>query len=69
MSRQIFISYRRDDSSGSAGRLFDRLKLRFGEENIFFDVESISGGSDFIKAIRENVGGCDVASKAGCETA
>ena len=28
--REIFISYRRDDSAGYAGRIFDYLKAVFG---------------------------------------
>ena len=43
----IFISYRRDDSAYAAGRLYDRLSARFGEENIFMDVEGLDPGEDF----------------------
>jgi hypothetical protein len=31
MASKIFISYRRDDSAGTAGRLHDRLAEAFGE--------------------------------------
>jgi hypothetical protein len=31
----IFISYRREDSAGHAGRLFDRLGAKFGRERVF----------------------------------
>jgi len=31
----IFISYRREDSAGHAGRLFDRIRERFGDESVF----------------------------------
>ena len=31
----LFISYRREDSAGYAGRLFDMLIAEFGKENIF----------------------------------
>src|ERR1700736_3240698 len=37
MSRQIFISYRREDSSASAGRLFDILRNHFAANQIFMD--------------------------------
>ena len=37
----IFISYRRDDTGGYAGRLFDRLSTHFGRGNIFMDVDTI----------------------------
>jgi len=37
----VFISYRRQESSGLAGRLYDRLADRFGEDQVFMDVDSI----------------------------
>ena len=37
----IFISYRRDDASGYAGRLYDRLVAQFGAHRVFMDVEGI----------------------------
>jgi formylglycine-generating enzyme required for sulfatase activity len=60
MSGQIFISYRRNDSAGSAGRLCDRLIAHFGRNNIFMDVDSLPPGVDFVKAIRNSVGSSDV---------
>ena len=57
---KIFISYRRDDSSGYAGRLFDHLAAHFGAERIFMDVDTIQPGEDFRKAIENAVGTCDV---------
>jgi len=39
MSR-IFISYRRDDSAGYAGRLYDRLSERFGQGKILMDIDT-----------------------------
>lgn len=56
----IFISYRRDDSAGHAGRLFDRLAARFGKDSVFMDVEGIEAGVDFVETIEKAVGGCDV---------
>jgi hypothetical protein len=58
---KIFISYRRDDSGGHAGRLFDHLTARFGTQQIFMDVDTIQPGADFRKAIENAVGSCDVA--------
>jgi hypothetical protein len=58
---KIFISYRRDDSSGYAGRLFDHLTAHFGAQSVFMDIDTIRPGEDFRKAIREAVGSCDVA--------
>jgi hypothetical protein len=56
----IFISYRRGDSQGSAGRLFDDLKRRFPQEQIFIDVDSIAIGEDFQDAIERYVTSCHV---------
>src|SRR3954470_24092090 len=43
----IFISYRRRDTGNTAGRLSDNLKLRFGPQSVFFDVERIGAGVNF----------------------
>jgi len=56
----IFISYRRDDSAGYAGRLYDRLAAHFGAERVFMDVEGIEPGLDFVDAIEEAVSSCRV---------
>jgi hypothetical protein len=58
--RAIFISYRRDDSQGEAGRLFDDLVRAYGEASVFMDVDGIAPGLDFRKAIDDNVAGCGV---------
>lgn len=60
MNGQIFISYRRDDASYPAGRLYDNLHIRFPQNEIFMDVDSIKPGIDFVKTIEERVGACDV---------
>jgi hypothetical protein len=60
MSGQIFISYRRKDSAASAGRLYDRLSGRFRSNRIFFDVDNIPPGVDFVETIEQSVGSCDV---------
>ncbi|MBV8549910.1 MAG: toll/interleukin-1 receptor domain-containing protein [Acidobacteriaceae bacterium] len=57
---RIFISYRREDSSGYAGRLFDRLEDRFGRRNLFMDIDSLAPGVDFVEVINSNVSACDV---------
>jgi len=56
---RIFISYRRDDSAGHAGRLYDRLKEHFGPEQIFMDIDTIKPGLDFVEAVQQAVGSCD----------
>jgi TonB family protein len=56
----IFVSYRRSDSQGEAGRLFDDLVKHFGEYMVFMDVAGIEAGRDFRKAIEESVAKCGV---------
>lgn len=56
----IFISYRREDAEGQAGRLFDDLVSRFGEDSVFMDVTGIEPGRDFRRAIDEQVASCGV---------
>jgi hypothetical protein len=60
MSGQIFISYRRDESRWSARSLYDRLAARFDRTHIFIDIDAIALGEDFLKAIENKVGECDV---------
>jgi TonB family protein len=59
-SSKIFISYRREDSAGHTGRLYDRLSAYFGEDQIFMDIEHIEAGEDFVQAIQEAVGECEI---------
>jgi DNA-binding beta-propeller fold protein YncE len=56
----IFISYRREDCAGHAGRLYDRLAEHFGEQRVFMDIDAIEPGVDFAERIAEAVGACDV---------
>jgi hypothetical protein len=53
----IFISYRREDTPGHAGRLYDALNRRFGEEQVFMDLD-MEPGVDFVREINEAVGSC-----------
>lgn len=55
----IFISYRRDDSSGYAGRLFDQISAHFGADHVFMDVAAIHPGSDFGEVIEKRIANCD----------
>lgn len=57
---RIFISYRRDDTAGHSGRLADHLTRHFGESEIFRDIEHIAPGRDFVEAIEQEVGSCDI---------
>jgi hypothetical protein len=58
--RGIFISYRRQQSSHLAGRLYDRLTDRFGEGQVFIDVDTIEPGVDFAEEISRAVAACKV---------
>ena len=60
-SPKVFLSYRRDDTAGHAGRLFDQINSHFGDRvKIFMDVDSIAPGEDFIHVIENAVGACEV---------
>jgi hypothetical protein len=56
----IFISYRRLDTSALAGWLHDRLAGRFGDEQVFRDVDAIVVGADFTDVIVQAVSSCEV---------
>jgi TIR domain len=65
---RIFLSYRREDASGHAGRLFDFLSLGgvggeapgFRRDQIFMDIDTMAPGVDFRRVIAQAVGSCDV---------
>jgi TIR domain len=58
---KVFISYRREDSAGHAGRLFDRISSHFGDTvKIFMDIDSITPGEDFVNVIENAVGSCAI---------
>jgi hypothetical protein len=56
----IFISYRRDDSEGHAGRLFEDLVDHFGNHSVFMDVAGLEPGRDFRTAIDDKLSSCSV---------
>jgi TIR domain len=56
----IFVSYRRQESADLAGRLSDRLADRFGEDQVFIDVDTIELGVDFAEEISRAVAACQV---------
>lgn len=57
---KIFVSYRREDSQYQTGRICDQLILRFGRDNIFYDVDAIPVGVNWRKYIEEKVQQCDI---------
>jgi len=60
MAAKVFISYRRADSAGYAGRVMDRLDREFGRDLVFMDVDAIPLGTNFSKVLHEEVAKCSV---------
>jgi hypothetical protein len=56
---QVFLSYRRGDVGGHAGRLTDALRQRLGADSVFQDVVAIAPGQDFTVAIDRALDDCD----------
>jgi hypothetical protein len=56
----IFVSYRRADSSHAAGRIFDALSVKYGEDRLLFDVDTIPIGADFHQHIMRYLIECGV---------
>ncbi len=55
---KLFISYRRADTQDLADHLYDRLSSEFGKQNVFRDVTTIQGGSDWRKEIKKGLRDC-----------
>ena len=51
----IFISYRRGESAGYAGRLQESLERRVGKGTVFRDVDDLAPGQDFVNAITDRL--------------
>jgi hypothetical protein len=56
----VFISYRREDSAGFAGRIYDRLIKQLDPKSVFLDVDNIQPGLDFFDVLDEKLRVCDV---------
>lgn len=52
---RLFISYRRDDAAGDAGRLADHLYRRFGADRVFLDIDTIEPGRDFVRVLENSL--------------
>jgi TIR domain len=59
MAGNIFINYRREESSHVAGRLHDSLAPTFGGHKLFMDVDNIPVGRDFEEYLNSQVTACD----------
>jgi hypothetical protein len=57
---KIVISYRREDTAGVTGRLYDRLRGHYGRDAVFQDIDAIPPGIDFRGYIDEALQGADV---------
>jgi YARHG domain/TIR domain len=55
----IMVSYRRVDQEDMAGRIADFLMRKYGEDSVFFDVDSIPAGAEYLDLIRTTIAGCD----------
>jgi hypothetical protein len=58
----MFVSYRRSDSAGHAGRLQDALNRKFGRDHVFFDVVDVEGSIDFAAAINDAISKAEVVA-------
>jgi hypothetical protein len=58
---RVFLSYRRGDAGGYAGRLTDALRQRLGPKSVFQDVAAISPGQDYTVAIDRALADSDAA--------
>ena len=56
----IFINYRREDQPFVAKTLYEMLRNRFGKQQVFWDVDRIPLGHDFIELIEASVAQCRV---------
>lgn len=56
----IFTSYRRRDTGGHAGRLYDRLLHRFDAEDLFYDQSGIESGEYFPTEIQNALNSAQV---------
>jgi len=55
VGREVFVSYRRDDTGWTANLLADALRRRLGPEGVFLDNSSIALGAAFAKEIEDAV--------------
>jgi len=57
---RIFINYRREDTAPNASRIYEWLSERYGDEQVFMDVDTIEPGLDWMQAIDRAVGSADL---------
>jgi TIR domain len=54
----VFLSYRRDDEPAFAGRIYDNLRFKFGQDRVFMDVDTIPWGDDFVEILAKALARC-----------
>lgn len=60
MGRSIFINYRRDDSAANALSIAQYLQRKFGEGNVFLDIEQIHAGAEFPSVLKSTLNNCKI---------
>ncbi|HEV7649072.1 MAG TPA: NB-ARC domain-containing protein [Actinophytocola sp.] len=56
----VFVNYRSSDGASSAQLVHEKMKIRFGEEAVFLDHESLHLGRDFEPELLARLRGCAV---------
>lgn len=56
----VFINYRREETAGMAGRIYDRLVDEFSAEKVFMDVDAMKPGIDFAQQLEDQVSRCSI---------
>ena len=59
-SLYVFISYRRGDSGPYARNIYEALTQHFGDGHVFYDVDGIEPGVDFVDVLDESLRRTDV---------
>lgn len=57
---KIVISYRREDTEAITGRIYDRLRERYGADSVFMDIDSIPAGVNFRDFIAQTMQDTDL---------
>lgn len=57
---KIVISYRREDTEAITGRIYDRLRERYGADSVFIDIDSIPAGVNFRDFIAQTMQDADL---------
>ena len=50
-ANHIFLSYRRGDTAGHVGRLYEELQQRYLADSVFMDIDGIAPGQDFVAVL------------------